>query len=611
MLDPNERSVLFEAMKPPVGHELSHAIGTTFTLDLVTLLATPLAFTSYGWVESEEKLDAIELLESVRRFVDRVTVFCQAGYIKAPLARQTLLGFLQEAVVEVQPPNPGGVFHPKVWALRFENKARAVHYRLLVLSRNHTFDRSWDTVFVLDGELTNRKRAYAMNHPLGDFIAALPGLAVRNVPSRASARAELVANELRRVHWELPPELSAVSFWPLGLDGYNRLPMAHADRITRLAVVSPFLTADAVNQLASIAPICALVSREESLAMLPANALTAIEEFFYLPRNFEAPDEAKDGETTQTDSADGVPAEGLHAKLYVGDDGWNARVWTGSLNATGAGFWKNVEFIAELYGKKSQLGVDALLGDESSDVPFRSLLSPFSPDSAATDEPDEAMLGQFRLDEIRKQLATSEVTGRVVSKEEPALELYFHFSELPAFDDGQIRAWPVTLGEASARGLEEGPVEVSFVVSREAVTPFLAVEIELDGMQIQPARFVLNVPMEGMPKDYQDTLLRSALGNREHVLRYLLFLLSESGLPASPLAGNSSPGESESARSFTAMNLPLAEELIRTLARSPDKLDQVYTLVGDLQKTPEGRALLPDDFDALWIPIWEARQRLR
>ena len=36
---------------------------------------------------------------------------------------------------------------------------------------------------------------------------------------------------------------------------------------------------------------------------------------------------------------------GLHAKLYILEEGWDARLWTGSANATNAAFsGANVEF---------------------------------------------------------------------------------------------------------------------------------------------------------------------------------------------------------------------------------------------------------------------------
>ena len=56
----------------------------------------------------------------------------------------------RELGASVTPPTTAGVFHPKCWLLRFapEYDDEPVRYRLLVLSRNLTFDRSWDVALV-------------------------------------------------------------------------------------------------------------------------------------------------------------------------------------------------------------------------------------------------------------------------------------------------------------------------------------------------------------------------------------------------------------------------------------------------------------------------------
>jgi hypothetical protein len=56
---------------------------------------------------------------------------------------------------------------------------------------------------------------------------------------------------------------------------------------------------------------------------------------------------------------------------------------------------------------------------------------------------------------------------------------------------------------------------------------------------------------------------------------------------------------------------PLFEALVRALERDPLKLDQIAKLLDDLQKTPEGRHLIPDGLDDVWQPILEARRRLK
>ena len=44
MLEPESRLMLLDALRPPPGYRFDRAIGTTFTLDLVALLVTPVAF---------------------------------------------------------------------------------------------------------------------------------------------------------------------------------------------------------------------------------------------------------------------------------------------------------------------------------------------------------------------------------------------------------------------------------------------------------------------------------------------------------------------------------------------------------------------------------------
>ena len=64
---------------------------------------------------------------------------------------------------------------------------------------------------------------------------------------------------------------------------------------------------------------------------------------------------------------------------------------------------------------------------------------------------------------------------------------------------------------------------------------------------------------------------------------------------------NGQPKESE-------FGLPLLEPMLRALVKDPAKLDRVAQLIADLSKTPEGRALIPEGFDEIWLPIWHVKE---
>ena len=52
MLSPEDRTLLLDALRPPPGGRLVHAVGTTFTLDLESALTVPLAFAGHALGDS-------------------------------------------------------------------------------------------------------------------------------------------------------------------------------------------------------------------------------------------------------------------------------------------------------------------------------------------------------------------------------------------------------------------------------------------------------------------------------------------------------------------------------------------------------------------------------
>ena len=163
MLAPVGRRLLLDVLAPPDGYSLDHGVGTTYTLDLLALLRVPLAATTLPWSGSGggPVNNPFALLTALRRNAGRISLFCHAGATKVPANHIPLLAFLESSVHPVTPPTRGGVFHPKCWLLRFapEHEDEPVRYRLLVLSRNLTFDRSWDVALALDVELLGREDA--------------------------------------------------------------------------------------------------------------------------------------------------------------------------------------------------------------------------------------------------------------------------------------------------------------------------------------------------------------------------------------------------------------------------------------------------------------------
>lgn len=615
MLKPDDRQLLMEALRPPDEYKVDFVLAATFSLDLLALLTSTLAFSSFDWQDEEGAIaiDPLALLETIRRHSGRTVIFCQAGQIAVPRKSEILFSHLESAVFEASAPKGNFAFHPKLWVIRFEAPSQPVRYRLLCPSRNITFDRSWDTMLVLEGTLIKQRRAFEANIPLCDFVGALPRLTRRPLSAVQGEMIGRVQAELRRVHFDPPQGFDEVAFWPLGVGRTRQWPFE--GRIDRLLVVSPFISEGMLSKLQHNGRRHVLVSRSESLAAFDPDALGRFDRVYAW--NDEA--NAEDVETTEPDYAISTPNVGLHAKLYVADEGWNARLWTGSANATNAAFGGNVEFLVELRGKKSLCGIDTLLAPSSIGVGLIDLLKEFrpGPDAVATDPLGlelEKLVG-----ELHWQIAHRSFVAKVVPSTAPN-EFRMSVSEakeqaLGLSEELQVKCWPVTLHEDRAVHLphSQGIASWDFgVVSFEALTSFFAFEATAsrEGRRAC-SRFVLNLPLEGAPEDRQERILRSLLGDRAKFLRFLLLLLGEwepgnGGAPIATVVESMTKGSDS-----TSGGIPLFEAMVRALDRGPEKLDEIARLIGDLRATADGVDILPPDFDEIWQPIWAAREMAR
>jgi len=616
MLAPNQRQHLLQALRPPEGYELTFAIGTTYSLDLMALLCIPLAFAQFDWEDDAGRpsADPLALLEALRRYANRLHIFCQAGCISVPPKNQLLFGYLEASVFQVQAPL-GGVFHPKVWALRFTSPDKPVMYRLLCLSRNLTFDRSWDTVLVLEGEVVDRQNAYAAHHPLGNFIKALPILAQAPVPQQVIENIELAQQELRRTNFVLPEGFKEYGFHPIGIPGYERQ-WPFEGNFDRMLVVSPFLSPECLQRIAAQGADHVLMSRLDSLSALRRKDLTGFKKIFAL--NPMAEIEEPDTESSETLFFE-TTLSGLHAKLYVADDGWKSHVWTGSANATNPAFSQNVEFLIELVGPKSFCGVDVFLETTKEQSNFADLWQPYNPNVEAIqlDPIQQQMENALRV--AQTTLVSAHWHGQV-NPTPKADEFLLQISpEIDCILSTEIEMlyWPISLSSTSAfiYNAENIPATTFGPLALESLTAFIIFQLTVrNDERSLSSQFVLHIPLSGIPADRQERLLRAMLKNRDQVMRFLLFILADGKNDMNggdiALVDALNANSSDSARAYHT-ETPLFESLVQALYRDPTRLDQIARTVTDLKRTSEGQQLLPPGFDAIWAPIWEARQRLR
>jgi len=604
MLSPETRTLYSECLQPPVGYRFDRGIGTTFTLDLESLLVLPFTLLTQRTEEPNELLrDPVRLLEGLRESIDKFTVFFQHGRIHAPSSHHALFGLLEETMTPVLAPSGRGVFHPKLWLLRFVNEDNEPLLRVVVLSRNLTFDRSWDVVACMEG--TPARRAVRENRDLAVLLRSLPSMCVHGLDKRRATDLEALAEEAQKTAFEAPPGLNL------------RQPLFHvigAQRETqdwepeiagdRLLIVSPFVTTRMPSRLGpSVSRERMIVSREEALNEIKAVGLDGWEA--------RVLDEAADGSGETGDASSGAGDEegedlldGLHAKLIAVEKGARVRWWLGSANFTEAAWsGNNVEFMVELEGWTRDAGITRFL--ESG---FENLCKPYVRTEPRPEE-EAKKRAQRGAERVRDAITAAGLTLQCHEAGDSwALALC---GVVPGLGAAEVSAWPVSLPESHSRdanSLGRGETVVWKELPASSLTALIAfsVRVEVDGER-GSARFAIKLPCAGFPEDRHARIVQQIIRSSDGFFRYLRQLLSDWQYGLLDLVDPEGSSGAEGRGSAGWMNFMndsvVLEDLVRTASREPARLGSIDRLIEELARTEEGRQIVPPDFLALWESV--------
>lgn len=606
MIQPSERSTLTEALQPPSGYRFDACVATTYSLSLGALLGLPAHISLLADKDNSAEEDPLRLVEGLRRAGRRLAVFCERGRMDAPPAGNALAVLVEGMVHEVCAPH-GGAFHPKLWALRYVASDGAAEpasvVRLLVLTRNLTWDRCWDVSLRLDG--VPQKAKQPDNKPLADFLRWLPRN-VQGAPPDQERQDMIVslAKDIERTAWELPQGFNRLMFHVLGT-GKRPLPWVPFEsdgRTQDVLIVSPFVRAGALQLLrAACAGDFRLVSRADELDALPESAGLNDGEAYVLK-----PDSVlSEGE----EAGQGDALQGLHAKMAVFQRGQRVHVAVGSANYTNAVVQRgsNVEVVAELSGTVNRIPAPRQWLDEH----LQALLDAYTPGQDEDAEVAERRLLQDQLEGMRRQIAGAAWTLRCEAHSKSGWELSLSCPDFVLAGAG-VQAWPLAVPAERARALHAGHVDLGTFASHE-VSSLVGFQVTLvdaraTSLDVAPLRFALEVSLEGALQDRGDALLAQLLGSRAAFLRYLGLLLDDptitgGGTHVEPM-GRTRIGKDGYGLSAS---YPLFEQMLRIYAREPERLEVIDRMVKRLHgKSFDGQPCLPDEFLALWSVVGNA-----
>lgn len=284
--------------------------------------------------ETDSKLmqNPIGMLNALQKVSDKIVLFCEAGQIKVPTKPTALSILLEKMVVEVALPKDRQLgrypaFHPKTWILAYVNAEGDKKYRFVVMSRNLTFDRSWDISFAMDSSKNVRQKK--KTQPICDFLDYLV-TNVHNTSNNAGKKRNLIRGlcaDIKDVSFSLDSKIFGEDFevLPLGI-GKNAYRMQEDilfckergnanSTFNELVVMSPFLSESVIadfNLTDRALSDCkrTLVTRRSELGKLKASD---VDNFTI----YALKDEIIDGEEEISDELADKKKQDIHAKIYL------------------------------------------------------------------------------------------------------------------------------------------------------------------------------------------------------------------------------------------------------------------------------------------------------
>jgi hypothetical protein len=582
----------------PDEFELDAAIATTYSLDLDALLAVSVALGFKDTLEGDLSGEKLVLLEAISSLKGKLKVFYQKGKVNLPPEYNYLFTLLEPCLSPVVP--SGGAFssfHPKLWLLRFvessKKRNREIRYRLIVLTRNLTFDRSWDLAMSIDGKVVKELQFENENRKWIDFFLELLKDEKTFLPKKSFTK------ELPYIEWEMIDGTRGLKLLP-GSEKYQS-PL-DIKNIDSMMVLSPFIK-DAGNQIKALDWLGSKVPKGgKKLLLSRAEELNAIgEEKLADWECYSINNDVVEGEERLEE---GIKRHNLHAKLIVTQRGAVVDWHLGSANATSAALGdasndpRNTEFMVKFSGKSSKIGPDILMqqwiGEENGRGLFVRHTFETLDDLEKSETNKQLRSLIFALIDAQWLLqGTIEPTGTYT--------LTLDVNSKNLFERIEDSGAQIEVDQLAIAGSKQLLTEQMqwHNVELTQISAFIPISIRLQAEEDIVEKVLIQVPLdlEGGDTRYQG-ILKKMLDSNEKVLNYIRMLLNPEADKNEWLAHERNNKNTINAE-IDVFNTesPLFEQLMFTASRHPEALERLEILIKNLENS---NVEIPKEFKVLW-----------
>jgi len=594
-------------LAPPIGYELTKAIGTTYSLDLKALLSVPISFHFRASMDPELVKDPIALFLSLKDTTKKIDVFCQLGGIHDNVKSEKLYRFVEGCIHQINLPN-GKSFHPKIWIVRYDHKSKPAIYKIIVLSRNLTFDCSWDMIVGLEGEVhpTLFNIDKKTNQPVADFINFL--YKTINIPPPESFLKDMFRVSFRPIG---DVDYSEVTFIPLGIDKKkNNIPFIFENLKSNpwkeILITSPFAANSIIRRIKQNTTKLYLISRQQTLESLNQEMLKDvfcyhINEKIVTGSSYQ---ESEDEVETSSNDIERVKLYDLHAKTYLLVRDWDYELLIGSGNATESAFAGNVEFMMKIKGRTSK-PVDKF--KEAFFTETNDFLIDYTPDPSLrpTKKDENEIIVEKAMKQFLIQLDQIHIEAYVQAQN--LFRLILDIDPPIVLPDGcSVFIRPFHLSVDHNQGMQLPVKQIIFdsIEIADLSVFFIVKVVHLESGTEQ--RCIIKLPIDNLPDNRVEWVVLSLFGNKKDFFKLLRMLLY-GDLIDILLGKDDGEGNKEGKawRFLPGFDAPLFELMLKAASREPRKLEEIKRVLTYVMNDDVKSELKLDDDILKFLELWK------
>ncbi|SHE33222.1 Uncharacterised protein [Clostridium fallax] len=576
LLSPSENRLDYgNLLQPDLGYDVEFAVALTYSLDLEALLGIPISLGLLEDMDSNLKDVPMFLLEGIRKSSDKIAIFCNLGGIKLPQKIQSVYSLLENSVFEVKD-NKISNFHPKMWFIKYSNDHGKAYIKIIVLSRNLTFDRSWDISFAFSGKVgRHRSRTKNENIPLRDMLQYVKMYASKEKKDKIS---QLQENILDVKEFELESPFESYEFIPIGIPGYMGKDLDLFDTNNELLVVSPFLSDDIIERFdKSTRYKRKIITRKSSITK---KTLDVFNNGVYAMKDIivDGGDEESIEEWQKQD---------IHSKLYF-EGGYNGNfLYLGSANASHNAFYNNVEFLIKLKFKPRTMSYQRFIGDllPEEDNPFELVKNV----DFNKKEYNDLSLKQL------KDIIWAIKDARVISNG-TNYDIEVNFKKLNPHIRGKIAP---LMRKNTYRDIEELTILEKLTVTQ--ISEFYVIKVE-------EKEVVIKIKTKDIPKNRDDKIYQSIIRSKDDFYAYVSFLLgdnyTESAYELRKYIESSSLSQDE--YKLNNYSVIIYEKMLQIIMDNPNKLRDIESIMKHLDND-----IVSNDFKKMYNTFILATKKVK